>query len=78
MDPRYQVGAFLCRFKSPQAFVSDAVTVFNVYTCGDPDYFLFEPLGKYGCLGGVHIPVRKSDLLPEYRERIERGEGNTI
>lgn len=73
MDPRYQVKQFVSRLRSPSTGAR-----FNVFKTGDEKYYLFDPIDKDGCSYCNSFPVKKSDLLPEYRRALTHGWGNTL
>ena len=69
MDPRYQVKQYV-------AMVQGEWCRFRVFTTGNEQYYLFDPLDAYGCSLCNQFPVRKKDLRDDLRRALAHGYGN--
>lgn len=57
--------------------VTNKHTTFNVYTTGDPQYYLFKPTHN-GCESTLDIPTKKTDLKDNIRKALARGFSITV
>ena len=51
---------------------------FRVFTTGDDQYYLFDPLDAHDCSGCIGFPVRKKDLRTDIRRALSHGWGNSL
>jgi hypothetical protein len=70
VNAAFQTKQYVARLRSPVTGVQ-----FNVFMSGDPKFYLFDPLDEFGCSKCLQFPVRKRDLLPQYRSALRHGWG---
>ncbi len=51
---------------------------FDVFTTGSPQHYLFAQLDENGCQTTLQFPVLKADLLPDIRQALAHGWGNSL
>jgi len=66
-----------CQVKQFVGTVTNKHTTFNVYTTGDPSYYLFKPTHN-GCEGTIDIPTKKTDLKDNIRKALAHGISITV
>jgi hypothetical protein len=59
------------------ATVTNKGMTFNVYTTGDPQFYLFKPTHN-GCEGTIDIPTKKMDLKDNIRKALAHGISITV
>lgn len=73
MDKRYQVKQYVAVVRS------GAGQRFQVFSTGDPQWYLFVPLiGATSSAGTIHFPVLKKDLRDDIRHALAHGRGNSL
>ena len=51
---------------------------FMVFKTGNPQFYLFSALDKFGCQTGLQFPVLKTNLKNPLRKALKHGWGNGI
>jgi hypothetical protein len=62
MDIRFQVKQYVTKIRLPNGYA------FQVFITGDTHWLLFAQLNTDGIATGLSIPVKKSDLVRDWRK----------